>query len=178
MAIGEVPRRCSIGYRTGSTLARAVYGLHLIYGSPVWGRLRTKRRCTVTQWSLAACRCLFRMGHQYGRWARGVNRLRWLRMVCVDIRPLWRPGFPTTVPVDGLHWSHRCLRRICQVIDGVVLGGSLIRGWFQMVLISWGSCLNHRFVVCGTLKRLAPSTVLKLVCNTPTDLSLSTMVGP
>ena len=67
--------------------------LHLINRSPVWGRFRKERRFTITQWSLAACRCLFRMGPRYGRWAHSVNHLRWLRMVCVDIWALWHPGF-------------------------------------------------------------------------------------
>ena len=80
-----------MGCRTVSTLVRAMYWLHLIYGSPVWGRLRKERRCAVTQRSLAAHRCLFSMGPRYGRRARSVNRLRWLRIV--DIRALWRPGF-------------------------------------------------------------------------------------
>ena len=77
--------------------------------------------------------------------------------------------FSVTVLVDGRHWSHRCLRRIYQFFDGVVPGGSPLRGWFQ-----WSQFL----VVCGTLKRLVPSAVLKLVCKTPTALSLSTMLGP
>ena len=94
LAISEVFRRCSMGYRTVSTLARAVYGLHLINGSPVWGRLRKEMRWNVTQWGLVARRCLCRMGPRCGRRASSVNRLRWLRMVCVDIWALWRPGFP------------------------------------------------------------------------------------
>ena len=85
---------CSMGYMTVGTLARAVYRLHLIHGSPVWGRLRKKRRCTVTQWSHAARRCRFTMGPRYGSRVRSLNRLRWLRVVYVDIRVLWRPGFP------------------------------------------------------------------------------------
>ena len=86
--------------------------------------------------------------------------------------------FSATVLVDGFHWSHRCLRQICQVFDGVVPRGSSLRWWFEVVLISFGRCLNHRIVVCGTLKRLAPSAVLKLVCSKLTDLSLKTMVMP
>ena len=104
-----------------------------------------KGKETVIRWSLAAHRCLFRMGPRYGRRVSSVNRLRWLRMVCVDIRELWRPGVSATVLVDGLHWSHRYLRRICQSRDGVVPGGSPLHGWFQV----------------------APSTVLKLVCSIP-----------
>ena len=33
------------------------------------------------------------MGPRYGRRTGRVNRLRWLRMVCVDIQALWHPGF-------------------------------------------------------------------------------------
>ena len=69
-AIIEVPRRWSVGCRTVSTLASAVYVLHLIYGS-----------LCEAEWE--------RMGHRYGRRARSVNRLRWLRMVCVNIQALW-----------------------------------------------------------------------------------------
>ena len=144
-----------MGYRTVNTLTRAVYGLHLIYGSPVWGRLRKERRCTINQWSLVARRCLFRMGPRSGRRAHSVNRLRWSCFVCVDIWVLWRPVFfSVTVLVDSLHWSHRCLRRICQSIDGVVPLGSPLRGCFQVVTISCRQCLNHKIVVC-----LVPSAV-------------------
>ena len=45
--------------------------------------------CTVTRWSLAAHRCLFSMGTR----TRGVSRLRWVRIVCVDVRTFWRPCF-------------------------------------------------------------------------------------
>ena len=100
-AISEVPRRCSMGYSTLSTVARAVCGLHLTLGSPVWGRLRKEMCYTVTQWSLEARRCLLRMGPRYGRLARSVNGLRWLRLVCVDIRALWCPAVSITVLV----WS-------------------------------------------------------------------------
>ena len=93
LAISEVPRQCLMGYRTMNTLSRAVYGLYFIYGSPVWGRLRKERRCTVTQWNLVARHCLFRMGPRYGRRAPSINRPRWFRMVCVDIRALWRSVF-------------------------------------------------------------------------------------
>ena len=89
---------------------------------PVWGRLRRERRSTITWWSLAARCSLFRMGPRYGRQAHSVNRLRWLRMICVVIWALWRLGVSTTVLLDGLHWSHRCLRRIWQSFDGVVPG--------------------------------------------------------
>ena len=82
-----------MGYRTVSTLTRAEYGLDLIYGGPVWGKLRKWRRCTVNQWSFVARRCLFRMRPRYCRRVCSVNRLRWLRVVCVDIRALWRPDF-------------------------------------------------------------------------------------
>ena len=37
------------------------------------------------------------MGPRYSRRARSVTRLRWLRMVSVDIRALWRFGVPATV---------------------------------------------------------------------------------
>ena len=37
------------------------------------------------------------MGPRYGRRVRSVNRLRWLRMVCVDIGALWRFCVPATV---------------------------------------------------------------------------------
>ena len=46
------------------------------------------------QWTLAARRWLFRTGPRYGRGVHSVNRLRWLRMVCMDIHALWLPGFP------------------------------------------------------------------------------------
>ena len=72
----------------------------------------------------------------------------------------------------------RCLRRICQSFDGVDPGSSLLRGWFQMVPIFCRRCLNHRIAVCGILKRLRPSAVLKLICSIPVVLSLSTMVRP
>ena len=61
---------------------------------------------SITQWSLAARRCLFRWGPWCGRRTRSVNRLRRLRMVCVDIWALWRPRASATVLVDGLHRSH------------------------------------------------------------------------
>ena len=66
----------------------------------------------------------------YGRRARSVNRLIWLRMVCVDIRTLWRPGASETVLVDSLHWSRRCrcLRQKCQSCDDVIPGSSPLRG--------------------------------------------------
>ena len=137
--------------------------------------VRKEGRCTVTQSSLAAHRCLLRMGPRYGRRARSVNHLWWLRLVCTDIRALWRPGVSTTVRVDSLHQSHR---RKYQSCDGVVPGSSPLRVWFQVVLIIFRRCLDHRIVVCGTLKRLAPSAVLKLVCSIPITLSLSTMVRP
>ena len=65
----------------------------------------------------------------YGRRARSVNRLIWLRMVCVYIRALWRPGASATVLVDSLHWSRRCrcLRQKCQSCDDVIPGSSLLR---------------------------------------------------
>ena len=69
-------------------------------------------------------------GPQCGRPACSVNRLRRLRIVCVDIQALWCPGTSATVLVDGLHRSHRCLRRICQACDSVVPGGRPLRGWF------------------------------------------------
>ena len=59
---------------------------------------------------------------------------------------------------------------------GVVPGGSPLRGWFQVVPISCRRCLNHRIVVCGTSKRLAPFAILKLVCSIQIILSLLTMV--
>ena len=83
-----------------------------------------------------------------------------------------------TFLVDGLHWSHWYLRRICQSFEGMVPGGSRLRWWFQVVPISCRRCLNYRIFVCGTLKRLAPSVVLKPVCRTPIALSLSKMVRP
>ena len=83
-----------------------------------------------------------------------------------------------TFLVDGLHWSHWYLRRICQSFEGMVPGGSRLRWWFQVVPISCRRCLNYRIFVCGTLKRLAPSAVLKPVCRTPIALSLSKMVRP
>ena len=52
--------------------------------SPARGRMKKERHYTITKWSLAARHCLFIMGPRYGRWARSVNCLRWLRMVCVD----------------------------------------------------------------------------------------------
>ena len=65
-----------------------------------------------------------------------------------------------------------------QSFNGVLPGGSTLRGWFQVVAISYRRCLNHRIVVRGTLKRLAPSAVPKLVCSILTILSLSTMMRP
>ena len=122
---------------------------------------------TVNQWSPAARRCLFRMGPLYSHWACSVNRLGWLRMACVDMWALWRPGVSATVLEDGLHWAYGCLRRICKSFDGVVLGGCPQRGWFQVVPISCRRCFNYKIVVRGALKRLAPSAVLKLVCRIP-----------
>ena len=124
---------------TVCTLAMVVNGLHF-WGSPLWGRLRKDRRCTVTQWSLAARRCLLRIGPRYGRRALSVNRLRWLSMVCVGIR--------ATVLVNSLHRSLGCLRRICQSFDGVVPWGSPLCGWFHVVLLGDVSttellCLSH-----------------------------------
>ena len=130
-------------------------------------------------WHCAARHCLFKMGPRYGRRARSVNRLRLLRMVCVNTWALWRFGVSAAVLVDGLRWSQRCLKRICQSFEGVTLEGSPLRGgWFQVVPISCRRCLNHRIVVCGTLKRLMPSAFLKLVCSIPIVLSLSKMVKP
>ena len=120
----------------------------------VWSKevrqIEKGRRCTVTRCSLAVRHCPFMIGPRYGRRARSVNRLIWLRMVYVDIRALWRPGVPVTVLVDGLHWSHRCLRRICQSLDSVIPGDSHLRGWFQVVPISCRRYLNHRIFLCGT----------------------------
>ena len=162
LPISEIPRR-----------SRAVFGLHLIKGSAVWGRLKNKRRCTITRWSLAAHRGLFRMGPRYDRRARSQNRLRWLAMVWMGIRALWRPGLSATVLVDGLNGSHKCSRRISQSFDGMFPGGSPLRGWFQAVPIPYRWFLNHRIVVCGTLKRLVPPAVFKLVCSIPIALCLS-----
>ena len=50
-------------------------------------------RWNVTQWGLVAHHCLCRIGPRYGGRTSSVNRLRWLRIVCVDIWALWRPGF-------------------------------------------------------------------------------------
>ena len=58
------------------------------------------------------------MGPRYHRWARSVNHLRWLSMVCADIRALWR-----------LHRSHICLRRIFWFVEDVLPGGSPLRLW-------------------------------------------------
>ena len=55
-------------------------------------------------------------------------------------------------------------------IDGVVPGGSPLRGWFQVVPIPCRRCLDHRIAVCGTLKCLVLSAVHKLLCSTPTVL--------
>ena len=145
---------------------------------PVWGRFRKEKRCTATQWSLAARRCLFRMGPRYGHWAHSVNRLRLLRMAYMDIRLLWRHGVSAINHADDLYLSYRCWRRKCQSFDGVVPGGSTLRGWFQVVPISCRRCLNHSIVVRGTLKRLPPSAALRLICSTPIILSLSTMIRP
>ena len=127
---------------------------------------------------LAAHRCLFRVGPRYGRWAGSVNRLRWLRKVCVNIRALLCPGFPqqflwkvSTDPIDV--WGE-----CANSLTGWFLEVATLRGWFQVVPISYRRRLNHRIVVCVTLKRLAPSSVFKLVCSTPIVLSLSTMVRP
>ena len=60
-------------------------------------------------------------GASFGRRKSGVNYLWWLRVVLVYDLALWRPAVSTTVLVDGLHWSHRCLRRICHSFDGMVL---------------------------------------------------------
>ena len=38
-------------------------------------QIEKKRRCTITQWNLAAHRFLFRLGPRYGRRARSINRL-------------------------------------------------------------------------------------------------------
>ena len=104
----------------------------------MWGRLRRERRCTITKWSLAARRCLFRMGPRYGLRTRSVNRLRLFRMVCVVIRAWWRLGV-------GLH----CLRRIWQSFDGVVPSGSVLRGWFRGSQSLVGD-VSTRKVFCGT----------------------------
>ena len=92
-----------------------------------------------------------------------VNRLRWLCMISADIRALWTPGVSVTVLKDGLHWSHSYLRQICQSYDDAVPGCSPVCGWFQVVLIFCKRCLDYKIVVRGTLKRLAPSAVFKLV---------------
>ena len=163
---GEYAGQSSVwtAFELGNTCVRQIEDGTVLYRSP--------RHC-------AARHCLFKMGPRYSRRARSVNRLRLLRMVCVNVWAWWRPGVPPTVLVDGLRWSHMCLRRICQSFEGVALEGSPLRGgWFQVVPISFRRCLNHIIVVCGTLKRLMPFAFLKLVCNIPTVLSLSKMVKP
>ena len=96
---------------------------------------------------------------------------------------LWRNCVSVTVLVDGLHWSHMCLRRICQSSVCVcVLCCSLGSSTVKMVPCApnllWSMSQPHN--CCGshidTLKRLASSASLKLVCNIPIVLSLSTMV--
>ena len=137
MAISEVPRQCSIGYRAVSMLPKAVYELHWLYGSHMWGRLRKERHCTVTQWSLAARYCLFRMGPQYGRQAHSVNRLRWLRAVCVDIRAMWCPSFLqqfswmiSTDPIDD--WGEYANSLTVWFLEVThFMGGSR---WFQFLV--------------------------------------------
>ena len=154
-----------MAYKTVSTLARVVRG-----------RLRKKRRCTATQWGLAAHRCLFRMGPQYGRRARSVNRLRWLRMVCVDILSLWRPGFLQQVlwmvSTDPLRVWGEYANPLTAWFLGVAhyVDGSR---WSQSLVGDVSAT-----VVCGTLKRLTPFPVHKLICSIPMVLSLSTMVRP
>ena len=109
------------------------------------------------------CRCTYIIWHQphvfqvsrldlYFSYILGLITLGdyvWLRMACVDIRALWRPGF-----LQQFLWmvsamvSHRCLRRICPSFDGVVPGGSPLRGCFRVVPISCRRCLNHRLTCC------------------------------
>ena len=181
-AISEVPRRCSMGYSTLSTVARAVCGLHLTLGSPVWGRLRKEMCYTVTQWSLQARRCLLRMGPRSIRSSGtqckrpemitpGLCGYSGVMMSCCFYNS-------SCVVSIGLHWSHRCLRRICQSFNGVVPVDSPQRGLFLVTPISCGRYPNHGICVCGTSKRLWSFAIMKLVCSITIALSLSTMMKP
>ena len=105
-----------------------------------------ERKCVVPSSSGALHTPLFMQNGAYCRRARRINRPRWLRMVCVDIRAVWRPGVSATVLVGGPHWFHGWLRRICQSRDGVVPGDRPPCGWFQVVLTSSRRCLNHRIL--------------------------------
>ena len=107
-----------------------------------------------------------------------VNRMRWVRKVCVDIRALLRLGYlqqfwwmVSTDPVGV--WNKYANR-----FDGVVSGGSSlvdVSRWSQSLV---GDVSATEFVICATLKRLTPSAVLKLVCCNLIVISLSTMVRP
>ena len=110
---------------------------------------------------------LIEKGKVYRRRAHSVNRLRWLRSVCVDIGVIGRLDVSATVLLDGLHWSHGCLGRICQSCDGVVPGGSPLHGLFHVVSICCRRCLTQRIVECGILKPLTLSAFSKLVFSIP-----------
>ena len=120
-------------------------GSILIEGSSVC-RLRTERHFALNQWSLAACRCPFRMRTQYGRWACAANRPIWLCMVCVEILALWHPGVSTTFLVDGLHWFHRCLQ-VVHTEDDCRWGQSLANDATTTDFF----CVAHWNVVCYLL---------------------------
>ena len=122
----------------------------------MWGRLRKERHCTVTRWSLTAHCCLFRMGPGYGLWAHSVNRLRWLRMVCVDIQTLWHPGVSETVWDEYANPLTAWFLEVAHYMDGSRWSQSLVVPFSRWSQSLW--CLNHRIVVCGTLKCLA-------ICN-------------
>ena len=176
MIVHSTPNRHTLAVPlvlAGNAGVGITFGCHtLTYPSP-WTRHNldssVKQFCSqllsVTQWGLVARRCLSRMGPRHGRRACSVNHPRWLRMLCLDIRALWRPGVSATVLVDGLHLSHRCFMRISRSCAGVVPGRHPLRGWLQVIPISCRRCLNHKIVVCGILKRLAQPAAFKLVCS-------------
>ena len=107
----SVKYECDAKNLTGTLVgSKTLFTENLTNGALVTPTPDWERRCTVTQRSLAAGRSLLRMGPWYGLRAC----LRWLRMVCVDIRALWSPGVSLRWRHNGRdsvfnHQPHNCL---------------------------------------------------------------------
>ena len=168
--IRQSVRSSPMGYRTVSALARAMHGL--------W-EAGWERKVVVPELDGALQHAAAYSGWGLDTVVGHAVLIAWdnTHGLCgySDVIASWCSA---TVLVCGLHWFHKCFKRICQSFDDMVAGGSPQCEWFQVVPISCRRCVNHIIVVCGTLKRLAPSAVLNLVCSIPNVLSLSTMMRP
>ena len=135
--------------------------------------LTCQPRRPVTQWCLAARPCLFRIGSWYGCQA---HYLKQLHTSYANTQTVWHPSVSAAVLVAGLHQFPGCMKRICQSRAIVVTGGHSLYGRSLVVLVSWRRRLKCRIFLCETLKHLATSAALKLICSIPNALSLSMMV--